>query len=80
MSQLQRANIQPEEKHDNKQQTKGKEEEEEEEEETVCNVLTFKVFVWQTNKHFLADEEFEGQNVTSSKSAELVIVGVFLHE
>lgn len=48
MSQLQRANIQPEEKHDNKQQTKGKEEEE----ETVCNVLTFKVFVWQTNKHF----------------------------
>lgn len=76
MSQLQRANIQPEEKHDNKQQTKGKEEEE----ETVCNVLTFKVFVWQTNKHFLADEEFEGQNVTSSKSAELVIVGVFLHE
>lgn len=77
MSQLQRANIQPEEKHDNKQQTKGKEEEEE---ETVCNVLTFKVFVWQTNKHFLADEEFEGQNVTLSKSAELVIVGVFLHE
>lgn len=52
MSQLQRANIQPEEKHDNKQQTKGKEEEGEEEEETVCNVLTFKVFVWQTNKHF----------------------------
>lgn len=52
MSQLQRANIQPEEKHDNKQQTKGKKEEEEEEEETVCNVLTFKVFVWQTNKHF----------------------------
>lgn len=79
MSQLQRANIQPEEKHDNKQQTKGKEEEEEEE-ETVCSILTFKVFVWQTNKHFLADEEFEGQNVTSSKSAELVIVGVFLHE
>lgn len=77
MSQLQRANIQPEEKHDNKQQTKGKEEEEE---ETVCSILTFKVFVWQTNKHFLADEEFEGQNVTLSKSAELVIVGVFLHE
>lgn len=51
MSQLQRANIQPEEKHDNKQQTKGKEEEEEEE-ETVCSILTFKVFVWQTNKHF----------------------------